>query len=854
LRTRLFLFVGRLRAFWRLRAQWQHSLFIWHRSIWGFISRVADDRRQSSTFFKLTRSTFAQIALSVAIALAVQILGPHFDEFLQISMLQITSDAYTNLLSGVAGTGGVLIGLYYAATTAIAGAIYSRVPNDVRSLFSKDHVGNVYMRFLALLTYTSLVLLAFRASGLPPVRTAIVLLGVGAGISIIGFVRLGARAFNLFDPTTLLSELLERIHRSFVQSKAGAFRWNDPSFQNYSSQNARTAIDTIAALADITAKEAQLNGEAFLAFCRSLLALLIEYQSAKKKIPNDSRWYPVRYAHPDWYRSSDNATSLAHQTAGRLEPTLISDTQWVESSIFPIIQTCMSTNFAAGRQTLVVNLASYIDAYLQARAFHHEVRDACELASSVVEKFSHTIFTRESMAADREPLEQLALADAIASWMINIFLAYLRAISTYDRAFIDRSVREIRWDSRVEIYKADLPQHAIKQLEWLYPRIEFESRSEGTKITPNWYVGELVRLSAVDDFKAAMLTLVTEARSAFNKWVSNASKNELIWVKATFLAREAEYWQKLDSNFSKLESHWRDLNSPRFLEGLSWAELDLAKLRVSISDCRKEVIVNMADVGATLSASERPDTYPDFAGQFLHAVGEQFLSALIANDVASADALFPHIFAGALRQYDRLAKKIDLADWRSEIASKVAVAPVLDVMQLTGYCILFAELYENELLAKSVLRAWTTYLDLQVSANVNILAFLSAAIGITETPFELAHRSLIRMAWKQRVARELEKLSPDEGSRARRYSRRHANVQHKSSLVRVFARDGFVSFYDGIDIFIERLVRERPNAADFNQSPRRRNLHDAIKREERLAAQDGEQRGEASSEDNGAEG
>jgi hypothetical protein len=260
--------MGRTRIFWRLRERLHYLQFIVHRSAFGFKNQLADDRRQSTTLFRLGRSTVWQIALSVLIAIVLQLLGPAFDQFLQVSLLQITSDAYTNLLSSVTATGGVLIGLYYAATTAIAGAIYSRVPNSVRGLFARDHVGNVYMRFLALLTYTGVVLLALRAAGFPPVRIAIVLLTLGAGISVIGFVRLGARAFNLFDPTTLLSELVERIRRSFVQSAAGEFRWNDPSFQNYSSQNAKSAIEIIASLAEITAKEAQLNGDAFLAFCK----------------------------------------------------------------------------------------------------------------------------------------------------------------------------------------------------------------------------------------------------------------------------------------------------------------------------------------------------------------------------------------------------------------------------------------------------------------------------------------------------------------------------------------------------------------------------------------------------------
>ncbi len=402
--------MGRTRIFWRLRERLHYLQFIVHRSAFGFKNQLADDRRQSTTLFRLGRSTVWQIALSVLIAIVLQLLGPAFDEFLQVSLLQITSDAYTNLLSSVTATGGVLIGLYYAATTAIAGAIYSRVPNSVRGLFARDHVGNVYMRFLALLTYTGVVLLALRAAGFPPVRIAIVLLTLGAGISVIGFVRLGARAFNLFDPTTLLSELVERIRRSFVQSAAGEFRWNDPSFQNYSSQNAKSAIEIIASLAEITAKEAQLNGDAFLAFCKDLIALLLDYQSFKKRIPIDSRWYPIRYSHPDWYRSDDSSTSLAYQTSGRLEPKTVSDTQWVESSIMPIIHSCVRINFDAGRQNVILNLVSYIDVYTQALSTAHEVKNAFEVVDQLTEKCGDIVFKKILPPEDTESLEQL-LAD-----------------------------------------------------------------------------------------------------------------------------------------------------------------------------------------------------------------------------------------------------------------------------------------------------------------------------------------------------------------------------------------------------------------------------------------------------------
>ncbi|WP_431205552.1 hypothetical protein ACQ86E_11940 [Bradyrhizobium betae] len=755
-------------------------------------------------------------------------LGRPLDDFLQISMLQITSDAYTNLLSGVAATGGVLIGLYYAATTAIAGAIYSRVPSSIRNLFSKDHVGNVYMRFLALLTYLSLVLLAFRAAGLPPVRTALLFLGLGAGVSVIGFVNLGARAFNLFDPTTLLNELLDRIHRSYMRCVAGHFRWSDASFQNHASTEAKRAIETIAALADMTSKETQLNGEAFLVFCRNLIGLLSDYQLCKKKIPTQSRWYPVRYIHTDWYRSTDSATSIAHQTAGKLDPKSVSDAEWIESSIFPIVYTCIQINFSAGREALVRNLLVYIDHYVQTLASDDEVAAAFRRVAELADQCSCSTF-REAPKDTKEPLEQLALADAIASCQINMFLAYLQFIERNDSASIDQAISRIRWNEPTKIYQSGLPKYALIQLEWLYPRIEFERRSEGAKLSPDWYVSELVRRSAVEAMKPSLTALVYESQSLWKSWLSTATDKNLFWIKAALLSREAEYWQKLLHGFSKLQNRWNDLSSPRRIEGLSWKQIDFDELKQAVKERRKQVVREMATLGATLSATDRPDSYPDFAGQFLHGVGEELLSAFVENETEAVSALFPGIFYGALLQYERLSKKIEASDWRATNDAKIAVSPILDLMELSGYCILFSEFHRNAALSQKVAHLWTDYLDRKAAESHDILGFLGVILAITEAPFELAHRSLIRMSWKQKVSNALSALHGVD--RETVYANRYAKVEHESPLVRVFAKAGMAPFYDGIDVFIEKLIRRRSDESKF-KSPRRRDLHRAITREE----------------------
>jgi hypothetical protein len=213
----------------------------------------------------------------------LQSIDPYLDGLYQRLGLTITLDIYGTLLGTVAATGALLIGLYYAATTAIGGAIYARVPNNIRDLLARDRVGNVYMRQLASLTYLAVVLLAFRAAGLAAVKIAIPLLVLAVGIAIMAFVILGARAFNLFDPTTLSYDLFDQLRRASLRMTAGSYRAMDPSFQHHAHRTSRSALETFATLAEITANEAHLSGQPYFALCQQMLLFAISYQQKKSE-------------------------------------------------------------------------------------------------------------------------------------------------------------------------------------------------------------------------------------------------------------------------------------------------------------------------------------------------------------------------------------------------------------------------------------------------------------------------------------------------------------------------------------------------------------------------------------------
>ena len=162
------------------------------------------------------------------------------------------------------------------------------------------------MRYLAFLTFLSLVLISFKVCGIPKIRLAIVLLTIMSGVGIIAFIKLGQRAFNLFDPTALGDSLFHELQRLVRRVSAKGFGWDDSSFQDHANRMAQSTIATLRTLADRSGADTNLSGRPFVELCKQLLRFLMFYERAKTMIPSTSRWYTHRFVHRDWYHTDDS--------------------------------------------------------------------------------------------------------------------------------------------------------------------------------------------------------------------------------------------------------------------------------------------------------------------------------------------------------------------------------------------------------------------------------------------------------------------------------------------------------------------------------------------------------------------
>lgn len=103
----------------------------------------------------------------------------------------------------------------------------------------------------------------------------------------------------------------------------------------------------------------------------------------------------------------------------------------------------------------------------------------------------------------------------------------------------------------------------------------------------------------------------------------------------------------------------------------------------------------MAKQCALISTGKRLGHLPDYGGQFLSAIAESLIEALVFADLELLNDLYPAYFLSCLVRFEDLRPKTLAAEWRIRQELLVAATPVLDLMEISGYFCLYAEFHNQ---------------------------------------------------------------------------------------------------------------------------------------------------------------
>ncbi len=825
--------------YWALRMWIRKTTFFVNSKVFAVRGTIREGVSDYTGLRNLFLITQRQLVVGFCLAVAIQLIDPIVYGFYKPTFLKIPDDTdYVTLLATISGMGGVFIGLYYAAISTVGGAIYSSVPNNIRDLLAHDRVGNVYMQFLAQITFLGLSLIAFRVLGMGRLYLAVPVMLIAAGVGIIAFVKLGQRAFNFFDPTALSHHLFGQLIKYINLVSVDGYRWEDASFQKHIHNLAMKDLKVLRTLSDITKSEVHLRSTPFISLSKKLLNFLHYYESRKKYIPSASFWYAQKYIHRDWYKTDDTRVSIAYDTGTAIHPDVENDKEWIEEELISVIRDCLETNLKDGAYVEVTQLIGHLEVYLKGLAGG----GGAFRSINVLKYVGDCVIDCSPISpgiAHKKALEKLASIERFTSVFITVALGFREYVERSISFDIEKNLLKINWKDNSSLYRSGFSDFFLPRLEWFAPRLNFEWLSEGQQITPIWYIECLIIQIEAEIFFKNTESLVVDAANIYREWIKDNMSDEHPWLAGAIMSREWEYWHKIDYQLSFWAEKWSSLSSKK-IEGILWPDYDHQKLLLHIENRKLELLKSMSLQVLKFSLIDRPPGFPDYSGQFLHTFGEACLESLLKGKVELLDDVFKGYLIGCIARFESLLPKINPGDWRAQREIKIACAPLLDLMDLSGYGRLMADFHENQKLWEMIEFAWDAYIS---NADAQAVSRLSAAISLTKGAFEIPHRGILRTNWRMRINQVLKGVKRRDVLAGQFLSSRTV-VDHSSALIRIFAQsDRGMGPYDGIDVFIAYYLSKKPGAEDIDFNRSGRDLGEMLERElKRYAPDDSEGR------------
>jgi len=820
MKEQIFLFLSQSRYFWKVNGYFEKHIFNIDKRKLSISSDIFRIKQDIPYYKEITRYSVKPLLLVVCFAILLQSSNSIVHEFkpdIKIffaynlgwrpNFRAVSDSEYVTFLTAISAIGGLFIGLYHAALSSIQSALYSKLPNNIRNLLSAEKSGNVYMRFLAYTTFLSLCLIAFRLVGFERIYVAPFVMSFLGAIAIFAFVGLGKKAFNLFDPTVLAESIFANLSYLARDATVNGKYFKRKEFQQYCNKLAHNEIVTLATLYDFALKQKKFNDDGLLKLNAQSMRFLSWYVYKKQQIQTTSLWFDQTHLHKDWYRlDNHNIYSSAGVTP---PPEKTSNLLWIEERIQPYVLKSLALNLQLGRYQIVFNMMSQIEEYLQILAFELEAEALIEFYSKLKQEILAHIFATNN--SEIKP-EILFIIDRLSSMKINIFLAFAQKILS-NNLIDDNRLKSIDWLHSKDIYKHGFEVYLLESLEFLHQTISYEYAIEGKIITPYWFQNEVIKRVKTKKFAEGFKTLLAD-----DLFLIPSALNEKAWYKAAYIARQWEYYQKIFANFTYLEKTWNNLKSSRKIDYTDWGEIDIEDLKLQLAVNKQIILESMGNVCMQLGVEKQSDEYPDYFGQFTTILGNELLDILLSGNIEFFRALYAYYFVNCFIAFDK-HKSFDLrASILLDYNYKIAVAPILELIDLSGYAKLMSEFHGKQELWSIVTATWDQHLE---KPGVK-LEFFVTAINLPQDYLLIMPRDNIKYAWLQKIERFLDvRVAKDKFyEKDSIYLVEPKTIAlHSSPLVRIFAKHGY-THYDGIDIFIHSYFLDKDTSADFGRKGR----------------------------------
>lgn len=733
--------------YWKILALKKRAQF-WLRRNSFYASRFFRGKLKGTRYFG---SIVFRVIASFLFALVIVVISLTIEHFLPT----VKMSSFTGMLAVLVQVSGIFIGLYFAALSLVASTVYSRVPAGVRRLLMTEKVSNLYIWVVAVLGVVSLLLLAASALGHEPGVVCLVIVAVLGGISIFAFVKLGMGIFNLFNPATLAPYVIEDL-RDWIEAVTSSGTWSkDPSFQAHYRVNAADKLATFEDIVNLVSGPETFDSAAVEKLAVMIAGLLPMYCENKSAIPVSSEWFRPIARHRNWLTADFMEVNFALSTGTAVLPKRDSDSNWFEEHTYSIIKLALSRLVSRDEVATATRIILELGEVLFDLGKELNVRTAAALLENlgevVMKAVENELPANMDNESDREALgKKLGIQEAFAVVHLNLALGLLGTIVSFDKDVIENLAKNIGLrGNEASIYEG-IPNAVTRRVERLRKSLEFERAAEGHTISPPWYRKQLIAAGFLEAATEANDSLLRVFQRVFIKRSEDLIAEKRGILAAPLLERGLELCNKYAANLEHVEKSINEIEQFKLQDTLPWPGFDSSG-SIEIINALQTAIINLfAETIGTLAEYPALDDIPDYFGHAYELLKNVCYLSMSKGDIEQFQKWFPAVFGATILAAPRMEGELE---GQSETTKLIfSTEPMLTLLELTGYSILYQEVHEEPFwdFAKSV---WDSFLE-----GKDFAAFGKAIFElVTERRkiFGLAPRDLERTSWQQEFTRRM---------------------------------------------------------------------------------------------------
>jgi len=775
--------------------------------------------KSTSNGIEILTKISLEIIISIVLVSLFQIIDMHYGFY---KLVTIDLNVYSNILTTLAQISGVFIGLYITAISVVLSTAYVKVPENVRSLFLNQTMGK-YPKIVAILGSISLLLLLFNSLKMEPSILNLILVILLGIISIFTFLHLVLIVFKLFNPSGLVdyltSELVDIIKSVTIEGS----KWKDPIIQSQCQQKAENFLKMYYDIVNDMAVNKELEGDSINKLTYQVIDLLTVYYTAKNSIPIDSQWFKLNPEYPNWLAINGDESSqidLAVETKTSLKPDNIPDHFWFEKQIEIIINFSINNHLYRNELKSAASLIKFANnaiIILSRKSAFTEALNLFHMFNGIVELKSKGEYNSKSLKEREKFHIKVSLVDMYATCFVAILISFHEYFRLFQPEYFSQIIENINWNDEKSLYQNNFPLEVLKQLKHIQKRLNFEQEVEGTIISPFWYQNQLAALGFVRFFESTIDVLIIELEENYKNNLNTLIYNKQFVFAAQFIQRGLEICDKFD--IDSMNVYFNKISKLRQVKDIPWPEINWNNYKKRIDNIRKHFLIILAEILPEISQIPFLDNLPDYFGQSYIFIAEECYNSLLSNDKALFQKLFPAFFFSSIiapQKISELEKKYIKKD-----LDIIKIEPLLNLIELSSYSIIFSELYENDFwdISKSM---WDEYLE---NAE-NPESIIKLTNDLTNYHiFKITQPQLMRTAWSQKLIKKIkEHLGLSEY-----YMFDDVNISYPNPIIQYLLRNAH--YMNMKLIFLAEYIIKRPEAQYIEIDRRNKSYIDYLAKE-----------------------